>query len=152
MRVVVPARRAVDPPERLDDLEHVRGPFGQRRRGQIRRQTPEVFIGDVVSFRQQRGIAGRRAEAERVESCGEVSVPADCLYQVHRADDFLIGEVGDLRRGLLRGGPPLLEECPCLRIDRGRILPVFVVELEHVSAIEPGELLPPRHNPSILQK
>jgi hypothetical protein len=149
VRVVVPDRRAVDAAEGVDRLEHVRRDVADRRGEQVRRQTAQIVDGDVVRLGKQGGIADRLPEPEWIERGRQMPVPADGLRQVGRADDGLERDALDRRRRLGRRGP-LLEERTRLGIDRGRILPVLFVELQHVAAVEPGEVLPRCHSPLIL--
>ena len=120
MRVVVTGRRAIHPAEGVDDVEHVRGGIRERRGNQRRRQVPEVLVGDVVGFGEERRIAAADPVPERIEPCGEVAVHANGLRQADGADDFL--ERDAVRDRLELGWRrPALEQGPGLGVHRGRV-------------------------------
>ena len=150
VRQVVPGRGAVDAAERLDDLGHVRGAGAQGRRHQVGRKVVKLGLRHAVRFGQQRRVAGWTA-AERIQLGRQMTVSPDRLRQIDGADDLPDGQtLGNRRRRVLRRRPPALEKRPGFRVHGRGVLPVPVVQLEDVAAVEPGELLPPCHISTIL--
>ena len=147
MRVVVAGRRAIDAAEQLNGVVGSRDAL-ERARDEIRRNTPEIVVCHAVCRRKERGITDRRTAAERIKPRGQVSVPANRFGEVDRADYFFEGNrcAPPGRRLVLERWRPALEERPRFGIYRGRVLAVLLVQLENIPAIEPGELLPARHN------
>src|SRR5688500_17168114 len=76
-------------------------------------------------------------------------VSADRLRQSCRADDLVVGHAA-FNGGGLAWRSPLVENRARLGINRGRILAVFLIQLENVPAVEHSEVLPPCHNSLIL--
>jgi hypothetical protein len=97
-----------------------------------------------MCFWEQRGIADRSAQAEGIELCRQVSIPANRLRESGGADDPRVGDPVVNNRSLAGRGP-LLEHRAGFRVNRRRIAPVLFIQLEHVPAVEPAELLPPCH-------
>jgi hypothetical protein len=151
VRVVEAGGRAVHPPQLLNRLERVRRRFSDGAADQRRRKPPQIVFGDSMGLWQERRIADGLG-AKRVELRGKVSIPPDAFGEVGRTDDLLHADRGRLRGEAGRvglGGGPRLEDLSRGRIDRVGILPVALVELEHVPGIYSRELLQV-HDRSIL--
>jgi hypothetical protein len=153
VRVVVADGRAVDTPEPIDHVIHGRGVHGQWRGNQARRQRAQIFFGDAVVFRGERRIAERLAQAQRVEPGREVAVAADRLRQVDGPDGFVQRFARHGRRlvHVGRGGRPLLEELARGGVNRRGVAAVLLVLLQDITAVQPCEVAPRRHNSIMLR-
>ena len=144
VREVVAGGRAVDPAEGRDDAPAC---STRRRRAATRsgrRQRSQVVVGDAVASRAGATGSPSGVRAQRIELRGQVAVAADRLREVDRADASRAGTPDERRRRLVLVGRrrPALEQRARFRVDRRRVLPEALVQLEHVPAVDAGKPLP----------
>ena len=150
LREVVAGARAVGRPQRGDGRGGVGLALGKRSADDAGRELPELLLGDAMALGGEHRVT-RRPRPQRVDLGAEVPVPPNPLRQRGDADHGPEvdrgGPCGGGHRRLV-GGRPLLEVGARLRVDCSGILPVPVVQLEHVPGIQPLKLVPSTHTES----